>query len=212
MLARYMLSSLCLFVCLSVCVCVSVTLRYCVKTAKHKQCCTIAQRLYAKGHGEILTESPPPLQEGKRRWGRLKSATFNIWNGTALMSSCSLCLSLSFFYSLHFPSSPSLSILTYFSFLILPVSYYPPFSLLSFFSLPLSSHFLLFVPFPFPKFRPTPFLLFPFLFSFSSFILFIFRLSPCFFPFLLLLSLYLISFRETGAWSPYAYNAGFAVA
>jgi len=71
---RYMLSSY-------VCLCVSVTLQYCIKTAKRK----ITQKephditetlvFFVKDHSEIRTGSSPT--GAKRRFGRLNLATFD---------------------------------------------------------------------------------------------------------------------------------------
>jgi len=61
-----------------VCVCLSVTLQYCIKTAKRK----ITQitphdspGTDAKDHGEIQTGSPP--NGGKCKWSVLKLAAFD---------------------------------------------------------------------------------------------------------------------------------------
>jgi len=75
MLARYMPSS-------CVCLCLSVTLQYCIKTAKRSITQIMSHDITpgisfsdAKDHGEIRTGSPPTGRQMQVRWVNL--ATFD---------------------------------------------------------------------------------------------------------------------------------------
>jgi len=78
---RYASAVYAIVVCLSVCLCVSVTLRYCIRTDKRRMQImphdSPGTLVFLFQRSQRSQTGSPPMGNAKRRWDRLKLATFD---------------------------------------------------------------------------------------------------------------------------------------